>query len=114
MAVDNKTIKKVEKKLNDKFMIKALELHNDKNLDAETKKLDWAMLVNTMTTYARSKARRLTEDELRSMTTQFITLVTGDAASETVPDGLLTGALNFGVTLQDEMFKTRCWGLCKS
>lgn len=107
-------IKNVEKRIHNKFMAKALELQNNATADPETKRLEWAMLTNTIAAYARSKVRRLTEDELRGITTHFVTLVAGDKAEETMANGLVDDALAFGMALQDEVFKTRCWGLCKS
>lgn len=110
MVVSGKSIAKIEGKINQKFLVSAIALHNDKSLTEEEKKLNWAVLINTLTKYALTKSNKLSEEELYDLSRKFVKTVTG---SDNVNDyGLLDVAVHYGMVLQNEIIKTRCWGIC--
>jgi hypothetical protein len=104
----------LEKKLNAVFMTTALDLYNDASIPEDIKKLHWATLLNTMTNYARKNSSKITEEDLRGTLTTFLARATGETSEEIASSGLLDGALSFGIALQKEILRTKCWGVCKS
>lgn len=72
----------------------------------------WTTLVTTMGAWLHKTARKLTQDELENVVKGAINLVTGNRADELVPADALTTGLSFATVMQDEIFRTRCWGVC--
>lgn len=100
-------------KVSDKLVVKFGDKVREAAGSDDTSDIKWSTIVNAMAEYAKKNTRKMSSDEIREAITVSINRVTDNGVSKLSP-GILDEGIDLAMAIQDEIFKTKCWGVCAS
>lgn len=108
-----KSIAKERDVLAKTFMHKINEVQDVNNDSTSTAKtLEWSALINVMANHAHKHMRKLNVNEIQEVVRGAVDLVTGNRSRELISNEVFESGIGMALALQDEIFKTKCWGVC--